>query len=44
MEIPNVSIYIALVKEKLRGKFVPPNGYVMGEDMVKIKELITDLK
>lgn len=42
-QIPNVSIYIAVVKEKLGGKFVAKNGYVGGK-MVKINELIINLK
>lgn len=43
-QIPNVSIYIALVKEKLRGKFVAKDGYVMGKKWWKINELIINLK
>ena len=31
-QTPNVSIYIAFVKEDLRGKFVAKNGYVMGKN------------
>lgn len=31
-QIPNLSIYIAVEKEKLRGKFVAKNGYVTGEN------------
>lgn len=47
MEIPNVSIYIALVKGKLRGKFAPQMVMLWGGgvgEMVEIKELIIGLK